>query len=181
MSQNKVTMQLTAYTNYALRMLMYCGLQPNRTVRIEEIAQAHGISRPHLLKAARQLGHLGYLETIRGRGGGIRLGKPADKIVIGHVVRHTEGDIELVECFNEATNSCPLIGVCKLSNALRSALAAFFSELDQITIADLVMTPAPLLERLLPSVPTNDDHRHSLRQENARPTGDGRTGNLKTY
>jgi len=155
-------MQLTAYTNYALRMLMYCGLQPNRIVRVEEIAQAHGISRPHLLKAARQLGHLGYLETIRGRGGGIRLGKPAGEIVIGHVVRHTEGDIELVECFNEETNSCPLIGVCSLSGAFRAALGAFYNELDRLTIADLIKKPAPLLDRLKLSADTPTKPRESV-------------------
>ena len=91
-------MRLTAYTNYALRTLMFCALHPGQLVRMEDVSDAYGISRAHLLKAARQLGQLGYLENVRGRSGGVRLGRTPDEIVIGEVVRHTEGDLELVEC-----------------------------------------------------------------------------------
>jgi len=140
--------RLTAYTNYALRTLMYCALHPNRLVRIQDIADAHGISKAHLLKAARQLGQLGYLENVRGRTGGVRLGRPPERIIIGEVVRQTEGDLEIVECFNPSTNTCPLIGVCKISTVFRAGLRAFFAELDKVTLADMVSNGPVLLERL---------------------------------
>ena len=141
-------MRLTAYTNYALRTLVYCALHPNQLVRIQDVANAHGISRAHLLKAARQLGQLGYLENVRGRAGGVRLGMPPGDIVIGEVVRHTEGDLEVVECFNATTNTCPLIGVCKLSNLFRAGLRAFFAELDKVTLADMITNGPEQLQRL---------------------------------
>lgn len=141
-------MRLTAYTNYALRTLVYCALHPNQLVRIQDIAEAHGISRAHLLKAARQLGQLGFLENVRGRTGGVRLGMAPEEIVIGEVVRHTEGDLEIVECFNASTNTCPLIGVCKLSNLFRTGLRAFLAELDKVTLADIVTNGPEQLMRL---------------------------------
>lgn len=141
-------MRLTAYTNYALRTLVYCALHPNQLVRIQDIADAHGISRAHLLKAARQLGQLGFLENVRGRAGGVRLGMTPEDIVIGEVVRHTEGDLEIVECFNAGTNTCPLIGVCKLSNLFRNGLRAFLAELDKVTLADMITNGPEQLARL---------------------------------
>lgn len=127
---------------------MYCALHPGKTVRVEEIASAYGISRSHLLKAARQLGQLGYLENIRGRSGGIRLGMAPDRIVVGEVVRHTEGDLDLVECFNPETNSCPLIGACKLSTLFGAGLRAFLAELDKVTLADVVANGTVLRSKL---------------------------------
>lgn len=141
-------MRLTAYTNYALRTLIYCALHPGQLVRIQDVADAHGISRAHLLKAARQLGQLGFLENVRGRTGGVRLGMAPEEIVIGEVVRHTEGDLEIVECFNASTNTCPLIGVCKLSNLFRTGLRAFLAELDKVTLADMVTNGPEQLMRL---------------------------------
>lgn len=146
-------MRLTAYTNYALRTLMYCALHPGQTVRIEDVSNAYGISRAHLLKAARQLGQLGYLENIRGRSGGVRLGMPPEEIVIGEVVRHTEGDLDLVECFNSDTNTCPLIGACRLTGLFRKGLDAFLGELDKVTLAEMVAPRGELLERLLVTEP----------------------------
>jgi len=140
--------RLTAYSNYALRTLMFCALHPNQLVRMEDVAEAYGISRAHLLKAARQLGQLGYLENHRGRTGGVRLGKAPEDIVIGEVVRHTEGGLEFVECFNADKNTCPLIGVCKLSLLFRKGLVAFFAELDKVTLADMIADGPALLERL---------------------------------
>lgn len=127
---------------------MYCALHPNQLVRIQDVADAHGISKAHLLKAARQLGQLGYLENVRGRAGGVRLGKAPEKIIVGEVVRHTEGDLEVVECFNRDSNTCPLIGVCKLSELFHCGLKAFFAELDKVTLADLV-TNGPVLKKRL--------------------------------
>ncbi len=144
-------MRLTAYTNFALRTLMFCALHPGQTVRVQDVSEAYGISRAHLLKAARQLGQLGYLENLRGRTGGVRLARPPEDIVIGHVVRHTEGDMELVECFNARTNTCPLIGVCRLSQLFASALAAFMAELDRVTLADMVRDKNSLLDALAPT------------------------------
>ncbi len=147
-AEKEIDIRLTAYTNYALRVLMFCALHPGRTVRVEDISNAYGISKAHLLKAARQLGQLGYLENLRGRTGGVRLAVSPDSIVIGEVVRHTEGDVELVECFNAETNTCPLIGVCGLSAAFKRGLAGFFAELDRTTLADVVADGPALLERL---------------------------------
>lgn len=140
--------RLTAYTNYALRTLMFCALHPDRLVRMEEVSEAYGISKSHLMKAARQMGQLGYLENHRGRSGGVRLAMPPEKIVIGEVVRHTEGDLELVECFNADTNTCPLIGVCKLSVLFKAGLRAFLAELDKQTLADMVSDRKKLLGAL---------------------------------
>lgn len=127
---------------------MFCALHPDTLVRVEDVSSAYGISKAHLLKAARQLGQLGYLENVRGRAGGIRLAMAPGKIVIGEVVRHTEGNLELVECFNADTNTCPLIGVCKLSNLFRTGLRAFLSELDNVTLEDIAADRRKLLSRL---------------------------------
>lgn len=127
---------------------MFCALHPDTLVRVEDVSSAYGISKAHLLKAARQLGQLGYLENHRGRAGGIRLAMAPNKIVIGEVVRHTEGNLELVECFNADTNTCPLIGVCKLSNLFRTGLRAFLAELDKVTLEDIAADRRKLLSRL---------------------------------
>jgi Rrf2 family nitric oxide-sensitive transcriptional repressor len=127
---------------------MYCALHTGQIVRIEDIATAFGISKAHLLKSARQLGQLGYLKTIRGRSGGVQLGMAAERIVIGEVVRALEGASEVVECFNPATNTCPLIGECKLTGLFHRGLEAFFSELDQVTLADVTRNAETLRNRL---------------------------------
>jgi Rrf2 family nitric oxide-sensitive transcriptional repressor len=117
---------------------------------MEDVSEAYGISKAHLMKAARQLGQLGYLENLRGRSGGVRLAMPPDRIIIGEVVRHTESDLDLVECFNAETNTCPLIGACKLSALFRTGLRAFLAELDKVTLADMVRDRRTLLRRLDP-------------------------------
>ena len=127
---------------------MYCALHPGQIIRIEDIARAFGISKAHLLKSARQMGQLGYLRTIRGRSGGVQLGMAAEQIIIGEVVRALEGASEVVECFNPATNTCPLIGECKLTGLFRQGLEAFFSELDKVTLADVPQEPEILRNRL---------------------------------
>ncbi|MGY6626885.1 MAG: RrF2 family transcriptional regulator [Oceanicaulis sp.] len=141
-------MKLTHFSNYALRILQFAALRAPDHVQVEQVARAHGISRHHLLKAANTLAREGYLEVVRGRGGGVKLARPASDITVGEVVRRTEGPIELVECFNEDTNSCPLIGVCRLSAAMKRALQAFLNELDQVTIADIAGNRTVLLDRL---------------------------------
>ena len=127
---------------------MYCALHPGQIVRIEDVAQAFDISKAHLLKSARHLGHLGYLRTTRGRSGGVQLGMAPERISIGAVVRALEGDSELAECFNPMTNTCPLAGTSKLTDLFAQRLEAFFRELDPISLADITRHEDDLLERL---------------------------------
>src|SRR5436190_17904584 len=105
-------MQLTRYTDYSLRVLIYLAVHQEELATIEEIANAYGISRAHLMKIVHQLGLAGYLETTRGRGGGLRLARPPEKIRIGAVVRSTEESMSLVECFDPRTSHCRIEPVC---------------------------------------------------------------------
>jgi Rrf2 family nitric oxide-sensitive transcriptional repressor len=130
-------MRLTAYTDYALRVLIRLALQPQRLTTIADIAKGYGISENHLMKVVHQLGVSGDVETVRGRNGGVRLAKPAASINLGAVVRRTEADMELVPCFADA-ELCAIGGACKLRTALREALAAFLAVLDRYSLADLV-------------------------------------------
>jgi Rrf2 family transcriptional regulator, nitric oxide-sensitive transcriptional repressor len=130
-------MRLTAYTDYTLRTLMYLAVHVDRHATIAEIATAYRISETHLMKVVHQLGVSGDIETLRGRNGGMRLGKPAASINLGAVVRRTEADMEVVPCF-EDEKLCIIGGACTLTTALRTALAAFLAVLDQYTLADLI-------------------------------------------
>jgi len=141
-------MRLTSYTNYSLRILMYCALHRGRLVTIPEIAGAFDISRAHLLKSARHLGQLGYLRTQRGRNGGIALAQPAEAISIGAAIRALEDTSEFVECFNPARNRCRIAGTCRLTGLLRQGLEGFYRELDGSTLADLVTDDVALRDRL---------------------------------
>jgi len=143
-------LKLTSYTNYALRSLQLAALKTPHLIRVDDVAQLHGLARPHIVKIVYQLGRAGYLETKRGRGGGFTLAKPAQEITVGEVVRLTEGSLDVVECFNPEKNTCPLLGVCNLSNAIKKATAAFIEVLDNITIADIASNRTQLLERLAP-------------------------------
>lgn len=143
-------MHLTQYSTYALRTLQYAALRDPVIVTVQEVARAHGISKAHLVKVSHELGQRGYIQTIRGRNGGMRLARPADQINVGEVVRWTEGPLELVECFNSETNTCPLEGVCYLSRGIQRALRAFLSVLDDMTIADITVNRGILLDRFAP-------------------------------
>lgn len=140
-------MRLTHWTDYSLRVLMYCAASERREqpATIGEIAEAHGISRSHLTKIVMTLSGLGLLETTRGRGGGLRLLKPAQAIVLGEVIRQTESDFTLVECFDAEHNTCRLDGHCHLKGALREAMERYLEVLDGVTLADLIapIEPAP--------------------------------------
>ncbi|KQO55032.1 MULTISPECIES: Rrf2 family transcriptional regulator [unclassified Methylobacterium] len=129
-------MRLTRYTDYALRTLIYLGLNESRVSSIAEIARAYGISESHLTKVVHQLGRIGLVQTTRGRGGGLRLARPPAEIVVGAVVRQTEEDLALVECF--ANGACAITPSCRLRKALGEALAAFLEVLDRYTLADLL-------------------------------------------
>ncbi len=147
-------MKLTGFTNFALRTLQLAALREPAMTRVDDVVQVHKLARPHITKIVHLLGKAGYLETHRGRGGGFRLGRPASQIVVGDVVRLTEGTLEVVECFDPDTNTCPLIGVCKLSRALHQATAAFMAVLDDLTLADIASNRRELLDRILPlSIP----------------------------
>ena len=141
-------MHLTAFANYALRTLMFAALRQGSLSQVDEVARAHRIARTHVVKCVHQLGRWGYLENVRGRGGGFRLARPADMISVGEVVRLTEDGLALVECFDPGSNSCPLCGACELSRGFQRALAAFLAVLDGMTIADIVRNQAELLDRL---------------------------------
>lgn len=141
-------MRLTQYSNFTLRTLQFAALHAPDIVTVDAVARAHRISKAHLVKVAADLARRGYLETIRGRHGGMRLARPAEQITVGEIVRWTEAPLELVECFNAETNTCPLVGACQLSRGLHRALRAFLSVLDDLTIADIAYNRDVLLERL---------------------------------
>jgi Rrf2 family nitric oxide-sensitive transcriptional repressor len=158
---------LTTYTDYALRVLIRLALRPDDLTTISEIAQAYGISEHHLMKVVHQLGTAGYIETVRGHGGGLRLAQKPPDIIVGHVVRLTEPDLGLVECFR-TPGVCAIEPACVLSKALGEALSAFLHVLDGYTLADLIEKPAILAGLLkMPGAPT-----HSKRgpQSGRRPT-----------
>jgi Rrf2 family nitric oxide-sensitive transcriptional repressor len=138
-------MRLTQWTDYTLRVLMYCAACQGRAepVTITEIAEQHGISRSHLTKIVQELGARGWLETTRGRGGGIRLLKSAQEIVLGDVVRATETDFAMVECFEPQQNQCRMSQHCRLKTVLAQATQSYLSLLDSVTLADLVASPVP--------------------------------------
>ena len=144
-------MQLTRYSDYSLRVLMFLAVRGRERATIGEISAAYRISKGHLMKIVHQLGAAGYLETIRGRGGGLRLARAPEKIRVGEVVRLTEGAIVLVECFDPVSSRCRIEPACRLQGALAKALAAFLTTLDEFTLADLVAQRRAPLARLLAS------------------------------
>lgn len=133
-------MRLTTYTDYALRTLMYLAANRNRLVTIQDIADAHGIAKNHLTKVVHQLGILGVVESLRGRNGGIRLGREPGQINIGAVVRSTEPDFYMAECFDPNKGKCILSPSCALKNVLHTATAAYLAVIDGVTLESLMHT-----------------------------------------
>lgn len=135
-------MRLTVYTDYSLRMLIYLASKEDGLATIAEVARSYSISEHHLTKVAHQLGRAGYISTLRGKGGGLRLARPASEIGLGAVVRHTEPDMALVPCFGSveapAGAPCPIVPACGWRGVLAEALQAFMAVLDRYTLADLV-------------------------------------------
>ncbi len=132
-------MRLTLYTDYSLRVLLFLGTkEPGALSTIKEISDAYGISKNHLMKVSHELGKMGYVETIRGRGGGIRLAKRPEEIGIGEVVRQTEEDFYLVDCFNPESIGCVISPVCNLKGALNKALHAYITVLDEYKLSDFL-------------------------------------------
>jgi Rrf2 family nitric oxide-sensitive transcriptional repressor len=133
-------MQLTLYTDYSLRVLLYLGLKGERAT-IDEIARSFRVSRTHLVKVVHALGRRGYVRSARGPGGGVSLARAAEKIRLGRFIYETEARFDLVECFDPDRNTCPIAGVCRLEQILRDAKTAFLSTLDRYTLADLIDPP----------------------------------------
>jgi Rrf2 family iron-responsive transcriptional regulator len=131
-------MRLTKQTNYAVRMLMYCAANQDNLSRVPEIARAYGVSELFLFKILQPLNKAGLIETVRGRNGGVRLGRAATDISLFDVVKVTEDNFAMAECFEDGAVECPLVDSCGLNSALRKALNAFFEVLMQYSIDDLV-------------------------------------------
>lgn len=141
-------MHLTNFTDYSLRILMYVGAKGDTLTTIDEIAGSYDISRNHLMKVVSRLSQLGYLETVRGKGGGMRLAQLPERINLGRLVRQTEEDLAIVECFKGNDETCCIEPTCVLAKALKKALAAFMTVLDGYTLADLIK-PRKKLAHLL--------------------------------
>jgi Rrf2 family nitric oxide-sensitive transcriptional repressor len=144
-------MRLTLYTDYSLRVLLYLVYVKDKTVTISELADFYKISRNHLVKVVHELGLNGYILTTRGKHGGIRLARPADEIIIGEVLRKTEPDFNLLECFNADADQCVITNVCNLKSVLINAKNNFLGELDKYTLADMTKpTKAPSVFKAIP-------------------------------
>jgi Rrf2 family transcriptional regulator, nitric oxide-sensitive transcriptional repressor len=161
-------MRLTVYTDYALRLLMYLALKDDGLATIEEIAQSYGISKNHLMKVAHQLGVAGYVDTVRGRRGGLRLAKPAKAIGLGEVVRHTEPDMAIVMCFEPVNAECAILPYCVLRKALEHARTAFVKALDDYTLSDLVK-PRESLQTMLAIAPVKATIALAAKSKRERP------------
>ncbi|MDT3707851.1 MAG: Rrf2 family transcriptional regulator [Thiobacillus sp.] len=131
-------MKLTTYTDYALRTLMYLATHRDRLVTISDIAEVHGISKNHLMKVVYQLGLTGMVETVRGRNGGLRLNREPADINVGEVVRNTETDFNMAECFDPSGNQCLYSPACVLKDVLHTATTAYLDVLDNVTLEFLV-------------------------------------------
>lgn len=140
-------MRLTTFSDYCLRVLMYVGTKQENLATIDEVAQAYGISRNHLMKVVYRLGQLGYLQTVRGKKGGFRLARHPGQINLGAVIRETEEDLSIVECF-QARGQCAIEPACILKVALSRALKEFLNVLDDYTLEDLI-APRRRLAKLL--------------------------------
>lgn len=149
-------MRLTSFTNYALRSLQLAALRDPALVRVDEVARIHRLSRSHVVKIVHELGKANLLETFRGRNGGFRLARPAEEITVGEVVRLTEGPFHVVECLDPATNSCALIGACRLTGLFHRATSAFLGELDKMTIAEIAGNRDALMARIGPLSETDE-------------------------
>lgn len=132
-------MRLTTFSDYALRVLMYAGAAGDRLITIEETARTYSISRTHLMKVVNALTRAGYLKSVRGRSGGFTLARDPQDIHLGAVIRETEPDFALTECFSPG-NQCVITACCRLPEVLNEALNAFVAVLDGYTLADLMLT-----------------------------------------
>ena len=154
-------MRLTTFSDYSLRMLIYLAVRREGLSTIQEISDSYGVSKNHMMKVAHILGQVGYVETIRGKKGGLRLAMEPEDIRVGAVIRRTEEESALVQCFKSSGEVCPIEGACALKGMFSEALQAFLAVLDGYTIANIVEYRAPLAQLL-------DIPRELLGQEGAR-------------
>lgn len=163
-------MRLTRFTDNALRCLMVLGLEPEACIPVHTIAVRMNMSHEHLVKIVQRLAELGYVETVRGRNGGVRLAMPATAIALGALVRKMEDNLALVECFDPEHNTCPIAPACVLAGMLDEALSAFLTVLDGYSLADALRpgrqltvlmrampVPSPVLSPALPSALSAED------------------------
>ncbi|MYL23431.1 Rrf2 family transcriptional regulator [Halomonas alkaliantarctica] len=150
-------MHLTRFTDYSIRVLLFLAVKGEERATIGEIAKTFSISRNHLMKVVQELNQKGYLTAIRGKKGGLMLGRPPESITLGDLVRDTEHEMALVECFRD-DNACIITPSCRLQPILNEALSAFLAVLDGYTLADLLEGHTSQLSRLMriPTVPVND-------------------------
>lgn len=140
-------MRLTDYTDYALRVLLFLAVRDEGLTTIHDISEAYGVSKNHLMKVVQRLGELGWIDTVRGRNGGLRLNSRSLSLTIGEVVRGTEGDFAIVGCFpreGAEPRSCVIEPQCRLKHVFEAARAAFLAELDRHTLGELASPAAPL-------------------------------------
>jgi Rrf2 family nitric oxide-sensitive transcriptional repressor len=143
-------MRLTTFSDYTLRVLMYLALDPGKLATIPAIAAAYAISENHLMKVVQQLARQGIVESTRGKGGGIRLARPPEKIRLGEVVRSSEGSAPIVECLGDTPGACCIVPVCRLKGILVGAFDALYDALNEYTLADLVARRQGLAQILRP-------------------------------
>lgn len=141
-------MKVTVFSDFALRVLMYLALNEGRRATAAEIAGAYGISLHHLTKVVQTLGRAGWVQTVRGKGGGLALAQPAPDIRLGDVVRLCEGDGPVAPCRGTGLGDCRIAPACRLAAYFEDARTAFYAELNRHTLADLV-APSDALQRLL--------------------------------
>lgn len=139
-------MKLTTFSDYTLRVLMFLGTERHRLATIPEIAAAYEISENHLMKVVHQLARAGVIDSVRGKGGGIRLAKAPQEIRLGQIIRHSEGAAPIVECLSGAPITCKIAPACRLSAILVGSFEALYSKLDEYTLADLLDQPQQLVE-----------------------------------
>jgi Rrf2 family nitric oxide-sensitive transcriptional repressor len=137
-------MRLTQFSDYSLRLLLFLAENPHRVCAVREIAAWYGISRDHLVKVAHNLAKLGFVSGTQGRGGGLRLARPASEITLAAVVRATEPDFHMVECFDPDTNTCRISRACGIRHVLHDATRAFFKSLDGRTLASIAVPRNPI-------------------------------------
>ncbi|PRY03517.1 MULTISPECIES: Rrf2 family transcriptional regulator [unclassified Paraburkholderia] len=156
-------MRLTDYTDYSLRVLLYLAVRGEGLSTIQDISDAYGISKNHLMKVVQQLGELGWVETVRGRNGGLRLAEQTNALTVGEIVRATESDFALVGCFPDQrgeSRGCVITAQCRLRGALEAARNAFLAELDRHTIGEMAQPHGPLaallgLSNVIPITPVS--------------------------
>ena len=143
-------MQLTQYTDYSLRVLIYLAKKPEGLSTASEIAEYHGISRNHLVKVSHNLATKGFILTTRGRNGGMTLSRPPSKIILGGVIRNTEPNFDIAECFNTENNCCVITPSCGLKSIFREAQMGFIKAMDKYTLADAVARDSPMSKPISP-------------------------------